>query len=539
MAVNENILIDAAVQVGLVDAAVLTDFKTLARQQHLPVLELLCREGKYPIAALYRALAESRSIDFYERSDIQVRPEILQHFNASILLRRTFIPVQLNSESTEDAPVVVLSADPDDTVAIESVQRALNKPVRLAMANPLTIESLLRKHFKLYEAGPSAIVIFDSIMKEAYLRQATDLHFESMEDGMQLRMRVDGQMQFFEQPIDKELAEALLSRIKVLSGMDIAEQHMTQDGGFSYQIQGWPNMAEVEMRVATIPTRFGERATMRILGQGTADLTLAQLGIPAHLLTPLQAAVRKPHGIILVTGPTGSGKSTTLYSVLRELNVNDLNIMTVEDPIEQVVEGASQVQVTEKVSFSKALRSFLRHDPDVMLVGEIRDQETAETAVRAAMTGHLVLSTLHTNSAVAAMSRLVDIGCPSYLIASTLVGVVAQRLLRRICQHCKTTYQANEKDKTLMNMADELELSQGKGCSHCAGTGFSGRVGIYETLWMNAELEQMIHQAASDEDIMHKAIEDGLLNTLWQDAKSKVLEGVTTLKEARLLYSDY
>ena len=290
------------------------------------------------------------------------------------------------------------------------------------------------------------------------------------------------------------------------------------------------------MRVATIPTRFGERATMRILGQGTADLSLAQLGIPEHLLKPLKKAVRKPHGIILVTGPTGSGKSTTLYSVLRELSVNDLNIMTVEDPIEQVVEGTSQVQVTEKVTFAKALRSFLRHDPDVMLVGEIRDKETAETAVRAAMTGHMVLSTLHTNSAVAAMSRLADIGCPSYLVASTLVGVVAQRLLRRICKHCKLTYLANEDDKLMLNLDGEVELSRGEGCAHCSGSGYSGRVGIYETLWTNAELQQLINQSKSDEEIMHKAIECGLLSTLWDDAKIKVLEGITTLQEASALY---
>jgi type IV pilus assembly protein PilB len=344
-------------------------------------------------------------------------------------------------------------------------------------------------------------------------------------------------MKFYEHPIDKKLAEALLSRIKVLAGMDIAEQYMTQDGGFSYAIQGWSGIAEIEMRVATIPTRFGERATMRILGQGTTDLNLAQLGISPALLEPLKKSIRKPHGIILVTGPTGSGKSTTLYSALRELDVNKLNIMTVEDPIEQVVEGTSQIQVTDKVSFAKALRSFLRHDPDVMLVGEIRDKETAETAVRAAMTGHMVLSTLHTNSAVAAMGRLVDIGCPPYLIASTLVGVVAQRLLRRICKHCSMQYEASDQEKIILGKSgiEVLPLFKGKGCSHCSGTGYSGRVGIYETLWMSPTLEKMIHQGKSDDEILHTALDENLLSTLWKDAQEKVFQGMTTLKEALIL----
>ena len=530
MAITDNALIDAAASAGLVEASAVSALKSQARQQQLPVLELVCRDGCFPLSSLYRALAEIRGVAFYDRGEVEVLAELSSLFSATTLLKRNFIPVKSAGK------VLVLSADPDDQVARESVQRILNQAVPLAMADPAMIEVMLRDHFNEYEKGPDAIVIFNDIMKEAYLRQATDLHFQPLENSMKLRMRVDGQMQFYEHPIDKPLAEALLSRIKVLSGMDIAEQFMTQDGGFSYRIDGWTGMPEVEMRVATIPTRFGERATMRILGQGTADLSLAQLGIPEHLLKPLKKAVRKPHGIILVTGPTGSGKSTTLYSVLRELSVNDLNIMTVEDPIEQVVEGTSQVQVTEKVTFAKALRSFLRHDPDVMLVGEIRDKETAETAVRAAMTGHMVLSTLHTNSAVAAMSRLADIGCPSYLVASTLVGVVAQRLLRRICKHCKLTYLANEDDKLMLNLDGEVELSRGEGCAHCSGSGYSGRVGIYETLWTNAELQQLINQSKSDEEIMHKAIECGLLSTLWDDAKIKVLEGITTLQEASALY---
>ncbi|WP_293264777.1 GspE/PulE family protein [Neptunomonas sp.] len=534
MRVNDNTLINAAVQVGLVDANTLPNLKMLSRRQQLPLLELICKEGLFPQTALYRALAESRNLAFYEREDIQVNAPHLNALNAQILLKRLFIPVDMGEQ------LVVLSSDPDDKVAQDITQRALNKPCVLALANPLLIEALLREHYQEHISSFNAVSIFNEIMKEAYLRQATDLHFEALKTGMQLRMRVDGRLQHYDRPIDKALADSLMSRIKVLAGLDIAEQNMAQDGGFAYDIEGWVDTAPVELRVATLPTRFGERATLRILGQGTTNATLSQLGLPQHLLQPMLEAIHRPYGMVLVSGPTGSGKSTTLYASLRELDAARFNIMTIEDPIEQVIEGISQVQVADKVSFSKALRSFLRHDPDVMLVGEIRDGETAETAVRAAMTGHMVLSTLHTNNAIAAVNRLIDIGCPSYLIASTLLGVLAQRLLRRICQHCCYTYPATENDKKLLaTNSTTLLLSKGKGCSHCMGSGYSGRVGIYETLWMDNQLEQLIHQGASEQKMSDYAQEAGKLNTLWEDARQKVLDGITTLEEASTLYQPY
>ncbi|RDE18307.1 type II/IV secretion system protein [Motiliproteus coralliicola] len=530
MANLEQQLLQAASQAGLIELAELPQLKTRARRSNLPLTELICRDKRLPQTALYRALAESRNLPFYERRDIEVRPKLLNAFNAQVLLRRLFLPVE------RDGELLTLITDPDDRIGLETVQRTLGRPSSTAMANPLMIEAVLRAHFKQYEAGLDAISIFNDIMKEAYLLQATDLHFEAEEDGMQLRMRVDGSLQPYERPISKELAESLISRIKVLSGLDIAEQFMAQDGGFSYRIEGWPELEEIEMRVATIPTRFGERATLRILGQSTGDLSLSQLGVPQPLLEPMLEAIHKPYGIVLVTGPTGSGKSTTLYASLRELDASQRNIMTVEDPIEQVVDGISQVQVSEKVSFAKALRSFLRHDPDVMLVGEIRDGETAETAVRAAMTGHMVLSTLHTNNAVSAVSRLVDIGCPAYLIASTLVGVLAQRLLRRICRHCKESYPADARELALLELDQPTQLQRGRGCSHCLGSGYSGRVGIYETLWLDEQLEQLIHEGAGDDAMKRYAQQAGLLSTLWQDARDKVLEGTTSLQEALLIY---
>ncbi len=534
MAIQENLLIDAAVRAGLVERSRLPELKSRARREQSTLMEILCRSTRYPASALYRAVAESRQLPFFEAGDYQLDERLLRAFNAQLLLRRQFLPVRAENE------IWVLVTDPDDRSAPDSAQRMLGQPVRIAMAEPMLIESTLRRFFGDFDRGLNAVTVFDDIMKEAWVRKATDLHFEPMEPGMQLRMRVDGRMQEYHRPIDRQLAEALMTRIKVLAGLDIAEQQMAQDGGFAYRILSWADVDEQEMRVATVPTRWGERATLRILGQDTTGLTLAELGMPPEILQRTREAIRRPHGILLVTGPTGSGKSTTLYSALRELDAGERNILTVEDPIEQVVEGAGQVQVSEKVSFADALRSFLRHDPDVMLVGEIRDRETAETAVRAAMTGHLVLSTLHTNSAVAAVSRLVDIGCPRYLIASTLVGVLAQRLLRRLCHHCRSERTATERELRLLDIepggSAGTTVYEAQGCSRCLGSGYRGRIGVYETFWLNTELEQMIHEGLDDDQVLRAAKQAGLLSTLWQDARSRVLEGTTTLQEAMHLY---
>jgi len=531
MGVQEDQLINAGVEVGLIHPQALQQIKLTARRRGLDVLEVLGHTEGFPLSALYLALARLKKIPYMDGNDVIVDDKLLQGFNADQLLRRLFMPVAVDKE------LYVLVTDPDDRSGVESVQRVLGTRPKVALADPAFIESTLRRFFNQAETQVSAVSLFDDILKEASVHKATDLHFEPTEKGMNIRLRVDGQMQNYSRFINKEMSESLISRVKVLAGLDISEQNMAQDGGFAHLIEGTEAGDEIEMRVATIPTRWGERVTLRILGQGTADLTLGQLGMAPAILNPVRDAVRKPHGILLVTGPTGSGKSTTLYAALRELDAKEVNILTVEDPIEQVIEGIGQVQVSEKVSFSKALRSFLRHDPDVMLVGEIRDFETAETAIRAAMTGHMVLSTLHTNSAVSTISRLVDIGCAPFLIASTLEGVLAQRLLRRICTTCKHERPATTKEQKLLKLPNNSMLSEGKGCAVCLGSGFKGRVGIYETLWLNKTLTQMIRQSADDDAIEQQAREDGLLKTLWEDACEKILAGTTTLQEAMPLYS--
>jgi type IV pilus assembly protein PilB len=327
--------------------------------------------------------------------------------------------------------------------------------------------------------------------------------------------------------------EGLVSRIKVLAAMDIAETRATQDGGMAHRIAGWDG-DPVDLRVASIPTRFGERVTLRILKSDAGPIGLDALGMPPFMLEALREVLARPHGIVLVTGPTGSGKSTTLYAALRELDLGRLNVLTVEDPIEQFMAGVSQVQVSAKVGFAGALRSFLRHDPDVVLVGEVRDFDTADTALKAATTGHLVLSTLHTNSALGVVSRLADIGCERYLLADTLVGAIAQRLVRRLCRRCRREVDACAEARALLGVApgEPLRLYEPGGCPACVGTGYAGRIGVFESLWMDGELADAVARGAAEGELLHHAHQ---LYRLVDDARAKVRDGHTSFAEARPL----
>ncbi len=311
--------------------------------------------------------------------------------------------------------------------------------------------------------------------------------------------------------------------------MDISEQRAPQDGGFAYSVQDW-NMDETDFRVAVVPTRWGERATLRILGQNSEAIALNKLGMPDEILSEFRQALSSPHGMILVTGPTGSGKSTTLYAALREINTGAENILTVEDPIEQELIGVTQVACAGKINFASALRSFLRLDPDIILVGEIRDYETADIAFKAAMTGHIVLSTLHTNNAMSAVSRLVDIGCERFLVADSLIGVIAQRLVRRLCQKCKQEVVATTQQAEELSIDDGSVIYQAAGCAVCLGHGYKGRIGIFEALWINRALAQAISQG-QDLNSLYSA--SSRYRPLWSDAKAKVLSGLTSFNEIR------
>ncbi|AFL72256.1 GspE/PulE family protein [Thiocystis violascens] len=535
MAVTEASLIEAGIAAGLVDPETLPTLRLQARRERIRLLEAVTRAGRFPEAALYQALARQRGMIFLLPKDLVAVPELLEKLPDNVLQRRPMLPVR------RDGELLLALGDPDDRLSPEIAERATGERLRPALAAPEALRAALRRQrgggplLATPEAsGQDATGLLDTLMKDAYLRRATDLHFEPEQYAVRVRERVDGHLLEYPRPLTLQEGEAVVTRIKVLANLDIGEQRLPQDGSMSYRLSQW-DTPPMDVRVATAPTRWGERVTMRLLGAGTTGLNLERLGMPPPILGPFREAINRPYGIILVTGPTGSGKSTTLYAALRELDADDLNILTVEDPIEQVVAGISQVQVSTKVDFALALRSFLRHDPDVILVGEVRDLETAETAMKAAMTGHLVLATLHTNDAVGAVTRLADIGVPYYLIGATLIGVMAQRLVRRLCQQCREPYtpDADERRRLGGTLPEELTLYRPVGCPACLGTGFAGRVGLYEALWVDRPLGELIATGAR-EDLIRQTATDRYY-TLWQDGCSKVLEGAVTLAEVERL----
>lgn len=380
------------------------------------------------------------------------------------------------------------------------------------------------------------IRLINAILTEAVRESASDIHIETFERQLSIRFRVDGVLREVVQP-KRALAPLLVSRIKVMARLDIAEKRLPQDGRISLRIAD----REVDLRVSTMPSSHGERVVLRLLDKQAGRLDLAHLGLQAADQALLQDLILRPHGIILVTGPTGSGKTTSLYAALQALNSQVRNIMTVEDPIEYALPGIGQTQVNTKVdmTFARGLRAILRQDPDVVMIGEIRDLETAEIAVQASLTGHLVLSTLHTNSAVGAVTRLQDMGIEPFLLASSLIGLVSQRLVRTLCPHCKEPYQPDETERQWLQLApdDQPTLYQAKGCQQCKNTGFKGRVGVYELFSVDEGMRQLIHQQAGDMKLESYARQSS--HSIIDDGIHKVLAGDTTIEEVLRVNRSY
>jgi general secretion pathway protein E len=369
------------------------------------------------------------------------------------------------------------------------------------------------------------IRLINALLAEAIRENASDIHIETFEKDLVVRFRVDGVMREMVRP-KRQLAPLLVSRVKVMARLDIAEKRVPQDGRISLRIGG----REVDVRVSTLPSSNGERVVLRLLDKQAGRLRLENLGMDQKTLARLREIVHKPHGIFLVTGPTGSGKTTTLYSSLAELNTTTINILTVEDPIEYNLSGIGQTQVNTKadMTFARGLRAILRQDPDVVMVGEIRDLETAEVAVQASLTGHLVMSTLHTNTAIGAVNRLIDMGVEPFLLSSSLVGVLAQRLVRVLCPDCKAPRTAAPTELQFLRL-DEATVYEPRGCEACQHSGYRGRMGIYELVTIDDTLRQLIHDRASEQDMTVHARRLG--PGIRDDGRDKVLAGLTTVQE--------
>lgn len=371
--------------------------------------------------------------------------------------------------------------------------------------------------------------LINALLSEAIRVGASDIHIEAFEKKLSVRLRVDGQLREIVQP-RRELAPLLVSRIKVMAKLDIAEKRIPQDGRISLRLAG----REVDVRVSTLPSSHGERVVMRLLDKQAGRLNMTHLGLMKPDYERLTQLVHRPHGIILVTGPTGSGKTTTLYAALSDLNDGSKNILTAEDPIEYQLEGIGQTQVNTKVdmTFARALKAMLRQDPDVVMVGEIRDLETAEIAVQASLTGHLVLSTLHTNTAIGAVTRLKDMGIEPFLLSSSLIGVIAQRLVRTLCSHCHTWREADDFEKDVfkpVSLESNLKLPVPNGCDFCSHTGFTGRTAIYEIVPIDEQMRRLIHGNAAEYELEEYVRKDA--GSIRDDGLRKVLAGKTTMEE--------
>jgi type IV pilus assembly protein PilB len=523
--------------------------------------DILIAKGIIDAETLTLAIAAQNGMEVIALEEAEIPPEILEKVPRTMAMAYKIIPVRMDGNT-----LVVAMADPNDINALDDLRYTLKCEVRGAIASKDSIQAALEKFYQGKAESISAMLdrmgaddiqieeIKDSKNKQAYnveemvnaapvvkllnlimltaiKAQSSDIHFEPFEETFKVRYRVDGVLYEMEAP-PLNLATALITRIKVLSNLNISETRLPQDGRILLSIGDRP----VDLRVSTLPCIFGESVVMRVLDRSVVKLDLDNLGIRSDDLGMLKKLLSLPHGIVIVTGPTGSGKTTTLYSCLNFMNDIRWKIITTEDPVEYDIDGIVQCQVNEEieVTYASLLRSILRQDPDVLLVGEIRDLETAEIAVEASLTGHLVFSTLHTNDAPSAITRLIDLGVEPYLICATLESIVAQRLVRRICANCKESMNPTEEMLMELNLTpDQVRGKQfcfGRGCEKCNGTGYKGRMAIYEIMLLTDRIKQLIATHASTEQIRHSARQQGM-RSLRESGLLGIYDGHTTIEE--------
>ena len=544
----------------LVQPATLNDLNEEHKATGKPIATLLIEMGLLDKELLLRKIADHLGLEYLEGNVGDITNEVASTIHANLARMYGVVPVRSDALSID-----LMAIDPFNNQVIDDLTFALGKDVRMVVVDPARVEGLLKLHYGEDDAtiddllkeisvddhdsgskggkdlsahdlesmaGQTPIIRFvNLVIGQAIRDKASDIHFEPFEHEFKIRYRIDGAL-YEMAPPPPHLALPIGSRIKVLAGLNIAERRIPQDGRIKLTIGG----RQVDLRVSTLPTQFGESIVLRVLDQSAVQLDISALGMPTDVYDGINEIIKRPNGIFIVTGPTGSGKTTTLYSALRVINTPDLKLLTAEDPVEYEIEGIMQVPVNHNVglSFAAALRSFLRQDPDVIMLGEIRDLETAQIAIQAALTGHLVLSTLHTNDASGAVTRLVDMGVEPFLIASSLEAVLAQRLVRRICKSCRTAY---EPPAVLLQQLgiDPVDIGNreffyGKGCDICSNSGYKGRMGIYEWLRMSESVRDLVVARASTLVIKQKALEQGM-RTLRDDGLRAIFDGATSIEE--------
>ncbi len=545
----EKVLLDE----GILNQETLKEVRKIREKSSLRLEQIVMKKGFSDEESLLRIIASRYGFPFETKLDFKDHEEF-QKIPLEFLRKSSIVPVSLKGNiihaavhdpsdlhSMDDLRLFLPGFRIQWTVVPESeinriIQTYFDKAEHAAqqlmdgMGDEFTDLDSLNEDMDLSNEAP-IIRMVNAILSAGVRERASDIHLEPYEKHLDVRYRIDGVLHRRLTP-PKAAHAGLVSRIKIMANLNIAEARLPQDGRIKLKISG----KDVDIRVSTIPTRYGERVVMRLLNKSDQTYSLKNLGLSAEMLEDLEKIIQEPNGIFLVTGPTGSGKTTSLYACLSDLNQEERNILTAEDPVEYEIDGISQMQMQEKVglTFAAALRAMLRQDPDVIMVGEIRDQETARIAIQASLTGHLVLSTLHTNDAPSAVTRLVDMGVEPYLITSTVRAVLAQRLVRVICQSCKKPVKLSPKDAAAVGFKPG-ELPQGTvweggGCEQCGGTGYRGRTGIYELMKMDEEIQRAVIQGKDSEDLRRIAIERNMV-TLTADGRRKVAQGITTIAE--------
>jgi type IV pilus assembly protein PilB len=549
-------------ELGLIDDLQYEEVAAELKRGGTPAFQLLQDFGIMQLDDILQVMANYIGTKVVSLRDVQFTPELLQTIPANIARMYQCLPVAL-----QDGTLQIALADPLDPARADEINFAVKKNVQVVVADPAEIEKAIDQHYgqetedfseilkelgadseiarEVSEAGAldderlvanlaneAPIVKFvNLVLSQAIQDRASDIHFEPFETEFRIRYRVDGAL-YEMSPPPKHLALPVISRLKVMSNLNISERRLPQDGRINFSM----GRRQIDLRVSTLPTQFGESVVLRVLDRAAVNLDIETLGFPKYVHDYVTEAIQRPNGIMIVTGPTGSGKTTTLYSCLRRINTIDSKLLTAEDPVEYDIEGIMQVAINEAagMTFGKSLRSFLRQDPDIIMVGEMRDLETAQISIQASLTGHLVLSTLHTNDAPGAVTRLLDMGVEPFLISSTLMAVLAQRLVRTTCTNCRTPFEPTEEQLALLNLSPhdlgDKVFHYGRGCSTCNDTGYKGRKGIFELLIISEAIRLLINERSPTVVVRQKAVELGMV-TLREDGLRSIFEGDTTIEE--------